>query len=69
MGLRYTRRPRYGPFHVNVSENGVSSVTLKLGRVSWRVWSKNRRGGLSSVDLPGPFSYRRDGRRRASAGR
>jgi Protein of unknown function (DUF4236) len=61
MGLRYTRRPRYGPFHVNMSENGVQSVTLKMGRVSWRVWSKRRRSGLSSVDLPGPFSYRREG--------
>ncbi|SNQ47337.1 conserved hypothetical protein [Frankia canadensis] len=60
MGLRYTRRPRYGPFHLNISEQGVSSVTLKLGRVSWRVWSRDRRRrGLSSVDLPGPFSYRR----------
>ncbi|MCM3925388.1 DUF4236 domain-containing protein [Frankia sp. AiPs1] len=67
MGLRYTRRPRYGPFHVNVSEQGVSSVTLKLGRVSWRVWSRHRRGGLSSVDLPGPFSYRREGRSRRRA--
>ncbi|WP_261554168.1 DUF4236 domain-containing protein [Frankia tisae] len=67
MGLRYTRRPRYGPFYVNVSERGVSSVTLKLGRISWRVWSRNRRGGLSSVDLPGPFSYRREGRGRRRA--
>ncbi|WP_084010490.1 DUF4236 domain-containing protein [Pseudofrankia sp. DC12] len=64
MGLRYTRRPRIGPFHLNVSEHGVSSVTLKLGRVSWRVWSKQRTSGLSSVDLPGPFSYRREGRSR-----
>jgi hypothetical protein len=67
MGLRYTRRPRYGPFHVNVGEHGVSSVTFKLGRVSWRVWSRReggRRRGLSSIDLPGPFSYRREGTRR-----
>jgi hypothetical protein len=64
MGLRYARRPHYGPFYVNVSEHGVSSVTLKLGRVSWRVWSRRRRAGLSSVDLPGPFSYRNDGTRR-----
>lgn len=64
MGLRYTRRPHYGPFYVNVSENGVSSVTLKLGRISWRVWSRRSRRGLSSVDLPGPFSYRRPARRR-----
>ncbi|MBL7490116.1 DUF4236 domain-containing protein [Frankia sp. AgB1.9] len=60
MGLRYTRRPKIGPFHMNVGEHGVSSVTLKLGRVSWRVWSKRGHGGLSSVDLPGPFSYRRE---------
>jgi hypothetical protein len=66
MGLRYTRRPRYGPFRVNVSEHGVSSVTLKLGRVSWRVWSRRdrRRRGLTSIDLPGPFSYRREGTRK-----
>jgi uncharacterized protein DUF4236 len=64
MGLRYTRRPRYGPFHVNISENGVQSVTLKLGRISWRVWSKRQRAGLSSVDLPGPLSYRRSAKRR-----
>jgi hypothetical protein len=64
MGIRYTRRPRYGPFHVNISEHGVQSVTLKVGRISWRVWSRRHRGGLSSIDLPGPFSYRRQARQR-----
>nr|WP_261561460.1 DUF4236 domain-containing protein [Frankia tisae] len=43
------------------------SCSSSPGRISWRVWSRNRRGGLSSVDLPGPFSYRREGRGRRRA--
>ncbi|MBX6389331.1 MAG: DUF4236 domain-containing protein [Frankia sp.] len=63
MSLHYSRRSHFGPFHVHVTENGVSSVTLRLGRVSWQVWSRHRRRpGLSRINLPGGFYYRRDRR-------
>jgi hypothetical protein len=53
-----SRRHRVGPFRVTVGGRGVSTVALALGPVSWRLWSRtNRRRGLSSVNLPGPFTY------------
>lgn len=63
MPLRVTARPRLGPLRINTSTRGVTSVTLKLGPVSWRLWSRTSRSGLSSVDLPGPLSWRGSTRR------
>ncbi len=64
MALRYTGRPKIGPFRINMGSHGPSSISLKLGPVTWRVWSRRQRSGMSSVDLPGPFSWRPARRRR-----
>ncbi len=37
--------------------------------MSWRVWSRTSRTGLSSVDLPGPLSWRASTRRLTTAER
>jgi TRAP-type C4-dicarboxylate transport system permease small subunit len=58
MSFRITARPKAGPFRFNTGTRGLTSVTLKLGPVSWRLWSRTGRTGLSSVDLPGPLSWR-----------
>ena len=59
MGLRSTFRPNFGPFAVNTGRDmRPSSVTLKIGPFRYRLWSRRSRRGLSSVDLPGPVSYR-----------
>jgi hypothetical protein len=63
MALRVTARPGLGPLRFNTGTRGLTSVTLKLGPVSWRLWSRTGRAGLSSVDLPGPVSYRPPRRR------
>jgi Protein of unknown function (DUF4236) len=63
MSLRVTARPRIGPLRINTGRSGITSVTLKLGPVSWRLWSRTSRTGLSSVDLPGPLSWRASIRR------
>lgn len=64
MGIRFTRRFRVGPFVLNAGLRGLSSVSLRLGPVSWRLWSRHHERGVSSVDLPGPLSYRPPARRR-----
>lgn len=69
MAVRVTARPRYGPVRVNMGRRGVSSVTVRLGPVSWRLWSRTARPGLSSVDLPGPLSWRPSAGRLTAAGR
>lgn len=69
MALRMTARPRIGPIRINTSTRGVSSVTLKLGPISWRLWSRTGYRGLSSVDLPGPWSWRASTRRPNAAQR
>lgn len=64
MALRYTARPKVGPFRINMGTQGVSSVSLKIGPFTWRVWSRQQQAGLSSVDLPGSWSWRSPRRRR-----
>lgn len=58
-GLRSTYRPRVGPFVLNTStRTGLSSVSLDAGPVRYKVWDRQGNTGVSSVDLPGPISYR-----------
>jgi hypothetical protein len=58
MPVRVTGRPRLGPLRFNYSAKGLTSVALKLGPITWRLWSRTGFRGLSSVDLPGPWSWR-----------
>lgn len=59
MGLRSTFRPTFGPFQINTGRDmKPTSVTLKIGPLRYRVWSKRSQNGISSIDLPGPISYR-----------
>lgn len=64
---RFTTRPgfRIGPARIaaNVGHNGVNSVTIRAFGFSYNVpvstkARNTRTAGLSSVDLPGPISYR-----------
>lgn len=60
-GLRSTFRPTFGPFMVNTGRDmRPTSVTMKVGPTRVRLWSRNKsqRRGVSSIDLPGPISYR-----------
>lgn len=63
MGFRSTYRPSVGPFRFNTGTHGLTSITVKLGPFSYRLWSRTKKPGVSSIDLPGPVSYR-PGRRR-----
>lgn len=58
MSLRSTFRPRFGPFTVNTGQRGVTSVSMRLGPFTFRLWDPKGRSGVSSVDLPGPISFR-----------
>ncbi|MCK9898613.1 DUF4236 domain-containing protein [Frankia sp. Cpl3] len=44
---------------------GLSSVSMKAGPFTWRLWSRRQRAGMSSVDLPGHWSWRPSARRRS----
>lgn len=54
--MAFTLRPgmvRLGPFRVNISNQlTVSSVSIKILRLSFIVWSRTRKPGLSFVDGP-----------------
>lgn len=52
MGIRFTKRPRVGPFRFNIGKRGLSSVSFILGP-----FTRNLRSGRNTVDLPGPFSW------------
>lgn len=63
-------RKRFGPLRFNYTQNGLSSVTAKVGPATWRLWSRRTHDrGLTSVDLPGPASWRRSRRGRAETER
>lgn len=53
MPFRLRKPLRFGPLQLNVTERGVSSVTIRLGR---RV-SFNTRTRRITVDTPGPGSW------------
>jgi len=58
-GMRSTYRPRIGPFTLNTStQTGLSSVSVGTGPLRFKVWDRKGNTGLSSIDLPGPISYR-----------
>lgn len=56
MGLIFKKRIKVGAFRVNLSRSGVS-VAVKAGPVTENVTHRQ-----TTVNLPGPFSWR--GRRR-----
>jgi len=56
MGLIFRKTMRIGPFRFHFTKRGYSSWSFKLGRWSWN--SKTRE---STVDLPGPASWRSRG--------
>lgn len=59
MGFRNTYRPKVGPFTFNFNKKfGLSSATVRLFGVTYRLWSKKQESGLASVDFPGMYSYR-----------
>lgn len=58
MPVRVTGRPRFGPLRFNYSIKGLTSIAFKAGPITWRLWSRTGFRGLSSVDLPGPWSWR-----------
>lgn len=66
MGFRNTGRSTIGPFTVNYGKNAMpSSVSVGVGPLRFRVWSKSGAPrGVSSIDLPGPYSYRPNQQRR-----
>lgn len=55
---RVTWRPRYGPFIMNMGRNGPVSLSLAMGPMRYRLWSRRHKRGLSSIDLPGGMSFR-----------
>lgn len=55
---RVTWRPRFGPFIMNMGRNGPVSLSLAMGPMRYRVWSRRHKRGLSSIDLPGGMSFR-----------
>jgi hypothetical protein len=59
MGFRNTYRPKVGPFTFNFDKRfGLSSATIRLFGVTYRLWSKRQESGIASVDIAGPYSYR-----------
>jgi hypothetical protein len=53
VSLIYRKVVKFGPLRFNMTKNGLSSWSLKIGRWSW-----NSRARSHRVDLPGPFSWR-----------
>lgn len=59
MGLRNTYRSKIGPFTLNFNKKfGISSATIRLFGVTYRLWSSKKASGVASIDLPGMYSYR-----------
>lgn len=55
---RVTWRPRLGPLIMNMGRNGPSSLSLAMGPMRYRLWSRTHKQGFSSLDLPGGMSFR-----------
>lgn len=65
-GVRSTYRPRIGPLTLNTSaRTGLSSVSVGVGPVRAKLWDRRGHTGVSSVDLPGPISWRPSQKKRA----
>lgn len=59
MSINYRKRVSAGPLKFQFTQNGLSSVSLKVGPITSRLWSRTQsRRSVSSVNLPGGFSYR-----------
>jgi hypothetical protein len=59
MKFRARKRLRFGPIVVNLTQRGISSISLRF----WR-WTWNARTGKHTFDTPGPGSFQTRGRRR-----
>lgn len=59
MGFRFGSK-HVGPFRINFGKAGISSVSLKMGALTFRLWSANGQRGLSAIDTPGMGSIRRN---------
>lgn len=59
MGLRNTYRKKFGPFTLNFTKGFlISSATIRMAGVTYRLYSRKAERGVASVDLPGPWSWR-----------
>lgn len=62
--LRVTWRPTIAGFTFNVGRKGLQSISYGIGNTRsltgfrYRVWSRDRGTGMSSINLPGGMSYR-----------
>lgn len=56
--MRYTGSRRIGPVRLHFGTRGLTSASVRVGPVTYRLWSRRGDTGVSSVDLPGPWSYR-----------
>jgi hypothetical protein len=57
VSLQYRRRLHLGPFRVNVTARGVTSIALVVGPLTYNLTRRR-----TSVDLPGGLSWRTRGR-------
>lgn len=55
MSLRYRRRHSAGPFRLNFGRRGLSSVSIKLGAITWNLTRKR-----ATVDLPGGLYWQHE---------
>lgn len=62
MPVQYRKQHSFGPFKINMTQNGMSSWSFKLGRWSWNSRTREQR-----YDLPGPFTWRSGGKRRRAS--
>ena len=53
MPILFRKSHKFGPLRVHITQSGLSSWSLKIGRWSW-----NSRTRAHRVDLPGPLSWR-----------
>lgn len=59
MGFKARKQLRFGPFRVNLTQRGLSSVSFKVGR-----FTHNFKTGRNTIDTPGPGSYSWGGKSR-----
>ncbi len=62
MKFRARKQLRFGPFRVNLTQHGLSSISLKFGR-----FSHNFKTGRNTYDSPGPGYFSWGGKRRGAA--
>jgi hypothetical protein len=57
MGFKMRKSFRLGPLRFNVTQKGLSSVSIGFGR-----WSYNFRTRRHTIDTPGPGYWQSDGK-------